>query len=316
MKNIIEFKDVNKNYDQKKALQYINLQIREGEIFVLVGPSGSGKTTSLKMINGLIPVTSGEILFKGKDIHEYDLQKMRWQMGYVLQQIALFPNMTVKENIELIPSMLKWSKEDMKDLASNLLQEVGLSPEKYLKRYPKELSGGEQQRVGIIRAIASKPDIILMDEPFSALDPISRESLQNLVLDIHKNLQTTIVFVTHNMQEALLLADRIAIMRDGQIIQCDTPENISNNPANDFVRDFFKETHTVEDGKESILQFLANRPMLAASIDDKAPQININSKMTDVFSLLSKNVIINIEDNGKNIASLSQDLVFKYLSEK
>lgn len=316
MKNIIEFKDVNKNYDQKKALQDINLQIREGEIFVLVGPSGSGKTTSLKMINGLITVTSGEILFKGKDIHEYDLQKMRWQMGYVLQQIALFPNMTVKENIELIPSMLKWSKEDMKDLASNLLQEVGLSPEKYLKRYPKELSGGEQQRVGIIRAIASKPDIILMDEPFSALDPISRESLQNLVLDIHKNLQTTIVFVTHNMQEALLLADRIAIMRDGQIIQCDTPENISNNPANDFVRDFFKETHNVEDGKESILQFLANRPMLAANIDNKAPQININSKITDVFSLLSKNVIINIEDNGKNIASLSQDLVFKYLSEK
>lgn len=316
MKNIIEFKDVNKNYDQKKALQDINLQIREGEIFVLVGPSGSGKTTSLKMINGLIPVTSGEILFKGKDIHEYDLQKMRWQMGYVLQQIALFPNMTVKENIELIPSMLKWSKEDMKDLATKLLQEVGLNPEKYLKRYPKELSGGEQQRVGIIRAIASKPDIILMDEPFSALDPISRESLQNLVLDIHKNLQTTIVFVTHNMQEALLLADRIAIMRDGQIIQCDTPENISNNPANDFVRDFFKETHNVEDGKESILQFLSNRPMLAANIDDKAPQININSKMTDVFSLLSKNVIINIEDNGKNIASLSQDLVFKYLSEK
>ncbi|URZ87464.1 ABC transporter ATP-binding protein [Floricoccus penangensis] len=316
MKNIIEFKDVNKNYDQKKALQDINLQIREGEIFVLVGPSGSGKTTSLKMINGLIPVTSGEILFKGKDIHEYDLQKMRWQMGYVLQQIALFPNMTVKENIELIPSMLKWSKEDMKDLASNLLQEVGLSPEKYLKRYPKELSGGEQQRVGIIRAIASKPDIILMDEPFSALDPISRESLQNLVLDIHKNLQTTIVFVTHNMQEALLLADRIAIMRDGQIIQCDTPENISNNPANDFVRDFFKETHRDEDGKETILQFLANRPMLAANIDDKAPRININSKMTDVFSLLSKNVIVNIEDNGKNIASLSQDLVFKYLSEK
>ncbi|OFI48435.1 ABC transporter ATP-binding protein [Floricoccus tropicus] len=316
MKNIIEFKDVNKNYDQKKALKDINLQIREGEIFVLVGPSGSGKTTSLKMINGLIPVTSGEILFKGKDIHEYDLQKMRWQMGYVLQQIALFPNMTVKENIELIPSMLKWSKEDMKDLASKLLQEVGLNPEKYLKRYPKELSGGEQQRVGIIRAIASKPDIILMDEPFSALDPISRESLQNLVLDIHQNLQTTIVFVTHNMQEALLLADRIAIMRDGQIIQCDTPENISNNPANDFVRDFFKETHNVEDGKESILQFLSNRPMLAANIDDKAPQININSKMTDVFSLLSKNVIINIEDNGKNIASLSQDLVFKYLSEK
>ncbi|OFI47943.1 proline/glycine betaine ABC transporter ATP-binding protein [Floricoccus penangensis] len=316
MKNIIEFKDVNKNYDQKKALQDINLQIREGEIFVLVGPSGSGKTTSLKMINGLIPVTSGEILFKGKDIHEYDLQKMRWQMGYVLQQIALFPNMTVKENIELIPSMLKWSKEDMKDLASNLLQEVGLSPEKYLKRYPKELSGGEQQRVGIIRAIASKPDIILMDEPFSALDPISRESLQNLVLDIHKNLQTTIVFVTHNMQEALLLADRIAIMRDGQIIQCDTPENISDNPANDFVRDFFKETHRDEDGKETILQFLANRPMLAANIDDKAPRININSKMIDVFSLLSKNVIVNIEDNGKNIASLSQDLVFKYLSEK
>lgn len=219
-----------KKYDGKYVIDDLNLAIKKGEIFVLVGPSGSGKTTTLKMINGLSKPSAGDIYFKGKSLNEYNLQKMRWNMGYVLQQIALFPTMTVKQNIEVIPEMLGWEKQKRADRVDELLQKVGLSPDIYRDRMPRELSGGEQQRIGIIRAIAASPDVILMDEPFSALDPISRNSLQELVLSLHEELGTTIVFVTHNMEEAIKLGDRIAFMKDGEIIQCDTPEQLLMNP--------------------------------------------------------------------------------------
>ena len=210
MTKLIEFKHVQKKYDGKYVIDDLTLAIKEGEIFVLVGPSGSGKTTTLKMINGLSKPSAGDIYFKGKSLNEYNLQKMRWNMGYVLQQIALFPTMTVKQNIEVIPEMLGWEKQKRADRVDELLQKVGLSPDIYRNRMPRELSGGEQQRIGIIRAIAASPDVILMDEPFSALDPISRNSLQELVLSLHEELGTTIVFVTHNMEEAIKLGDRIA----------------------------------------------------------------------------------------------------------
>ncbi|OJG15685.1 ABC transporter ATP-binding protein [Enterococcus canintestini] len=192
------------------------------------------------MINALHVPTSGDIYFKDKKIKDYDTQKLRWQIGYVLQQIALFPNMTVLENIEIIPEMLGWSKEKRKQRAFELLKAVELEPEVYANRMPSELSGGEQQRVGILRALAAKPDVILMDEPFSALDPISKEQLQNLVLSLHQDLKNTIVFVTHDMKEAMKLGDRIAVMKEGRLIQCDTPAEIAAHPENDFVAEFFK----------------------------------------------------------------------------
>ena len=226
MNNLIEFKQVQKKFGEKYAIKELNLSIEQGEIFVLVGPSGSGKTTSLKMINGLSQPSAGEIFFKGKSLKDYDLQKMRWKMGYVLQQIALFPTMTVQQNIEVIPEMLGWERRKREKIADQLLEKVGLDPTIYRNRMPQELSGGEQQRIGIVRALAASPEVILMDEPFSALDPLSRASLQDLVLSLHRELGTTIVFVTHNMDEAIKLGDRIAVMKEGELIQCDQPDQL------------------------------------------------------------------------------------------
>lgn len=236
---MIEFKDISKIYDGKTVVNKQNFYIEKGEFFVLVGPSGSGKTTTLKMINRLIEPSNGEILIDGQTLGSLDLRKLRLNIGYVLQQIALFPNMTVMDNIELIPEMKKWKKANRDKRARELLLEVGMDPDKYLSRYPSELSGGEQQRVGILRAISANPKILLMDEPFSALDPISRNQLQDMILDIHEKFKMTIVFVTHDMHEALKLGDRICVMRDGNIIQIDSPENIINNPSSDFIREFF-----------------------------------------------------------------------------
>lgn len=243
MESIIEFKNVSKEFEGNVVLKDLNLSVKKGEIFVLVGPSGSGKTTSLKMINGLIEPTDGDIYFNEKRIKDYDIQKLRWQTGYVLQQIALFPTMTVKENIDVIPDMLGWDKQRRSQRVDELLNEVDLDPEQYRDRMPSELSGGQQQRIGIIRALAAEPDIMLMDEPFSALDPISRASLQDLVIQLHQKLGNTVVFVTHNMKEALKVGNRIAVMHEGKLIQCDTPEEIQKHPKNQFVKDFFDETN-------------------------------------------------------------------------
>lgn len=239
MTSAIKFDHVKKSFADKVVVNNLNLDVQQGELFVLVGNSGSGKTTSVKMINRLEDPNSGLVLVNERPTTEYDVQKLRWQIGYVLQQIALFPNMTVAQNITLIPAIQGKSK-NLDETAARLLEKVGLNPQEYASRYPHELSGGEQQRIGILRAIASKPPIVLMDEPFSALDPLSRANLQKLVVDLHQQLRNTIIFVTHDMNEALLLADRIGIMKDGQLLQVDKPEQILRHPANDFVRDFFK----------------------------------------------------------------------------
>lgn len=222
-----------------KILEDMNFEIQEGEFFVLVGPSGSGKTTTLKLINRLIEQTEGDIYFQGKKLKDYDIRELRLGIGYVLQQIALFPNLTVEENIALIPEMKKMNKKLTKEKIEELLEKVGLNPKQYMKRFPKELSGGEKQRIGILRAIISNPKILLMDEPFSALDPLSKGQLQELIKKLHNEYHMTTVFVTHDMNEALKLADRICLMKKGKIIQLATPNEMKNNPVNDFVREFF-----------------------------------------------------------------------------
>lgn len=235
----ITFKNVTKKYGDKAVLSDINLSIERHEFFVLAGSSGGGKTTLLKMVNRLIEPNKGQVLIDDQDIQTINLRDLRLQIGYVLQQIALFPNMTVLENIGIIPTMKGWSKRETRERVLELLPLVGLDAEKYLNRYPHELSGGEAQRIGILRAIACKPKIILMDEPFSALDPISRKQLQELVKDLQKTLKITTVFVTHDMSEGMAMADRIAILKDGELQQVGRPQEILNAPANTFVADFF-----------------------------------------------------------------------------
>ena len=237
---MIRFENVTKRYDGTAVVSDFNLEINEGEFFVLIGPSGSGKTTTLKMINKLILLSEGYLYIDGEKISEYDIQELRWNIGYVLQQIALFPNMTVEENITIVPEMLKWSKEDMRNRVTELLSSVNLDPDTYRSRQVSELSGGEQQRIGVVRALAADPDIILMDEPFSALDPITRSSLQEDVLNLQQKFKKTIVFVTHDMQEAIQLGDRICVMNKGKIEQVGTAEEILKHPANDFVKDFLR----------------------------------------------------------------------------
>ena len=314
MTKLIEFKHVQKKYDRKYVIDDLNLAIKKGEIFVLVGPSGSGKTTTLKMINGLSKPSAGDIYFKGKSLNEYNLQKMRWNMGYVLQQIALFPTMTVKQNIEVIPEMLGWDKQKRADRVDELLQKVGLCPDIYRDRMRRELSGGEQQRIGIIRAIAASPDVILMDEPFSALDPISRNSLQELVLSLHEELGTTIVFVTHNMEEAIKLGDRIAFMKDGEIIQCDTPEQLLMNPKNDYVRHFFNEPKQTKEWR--VEDLVVNGYFLNEIPENARQQVCFDTPMKEVYSLLSVYPSIVIVEKQRSIGSLTSKEIFAFLSRE
>ena len=236
---MIEFINVGMTYPRGNVgLKNINLTINESEVTVFIGPSGSGKTTLLKMINRLEDNTTGEVKINGKNVKEYDIHKMRWDIGYALQQVALFPHMNVEENIAIVPELKKWKKEKINARIDELLNMVGLEPKKYRKRNPSELSGGEAQRVGIARALAADPKIILMDEPFSALDPITRASLQEDVKKLQKQINKTIVFVTHDIEEAFFLGDKICIIQDGELIQSGTKQEIISNPQNDFVRRF------------------------------------------------------------------------------
>ena len=235
---MIEFKNIRKDFKNKTILKEITLKINRGELVAIIGSSGCGKTTTLKMINRLIKPTSGQIFINGEDIALKDVIKLRRNIGYVIQQTGLFPHMTIRENIEIIPKVEKINKEVIKKRTIELMEMIGLNSDDFLDRYPTELSGGQQQRVGVARAFATNPEIILMDEPFSALDPITRVQLQEELIDLQSKLKRTIVFVTHDMDEAIKIADKICIMNKGEIIQYDTPENILKNPKNDFVSEF------------------------------------------------------------------------------
>ena len=242
---MIEYKNIVLRYTEKDILKDVNLRIEDGEFMVLVGPSGSGKTTMLKMINRLLEPTDGDIYMDGKRIKDYDERELRLSTGYVLQAIALFPNLIVAENIALIPDMKGWSKEQITSKTEELLDKVGLPAAEYAKRMPSELSGGEQQRIGIVRAIIGEPKILLMDEPFSALDAISRKQLQALTKELHKEYGMTTIFVTHDTDEALKLGDRIAVLQEGEIVQVADSKTILAQPVNDFVADLFGGAHHV-----------------------------------------------------------------------
>lgn len=244
---MLSIKNLSKVYaGNKKAVDNMTIDIQQGEFVAFIGTSGSGKTTALRMINRMIEATEGQIMINGKDVRQMNPVQLRRSIGYVIQQIGLMPDMTVRENIVLVPKLLKWSQEKKDEKARELIKLVDL-PEEYLDRYPSELSGGQQQRIGVVRALAAEQDIILMDEPFGALDPITRDTLQDLVKKLQQQLGKTFIFVTHDMDEAIKLADKICIMSHGKVIQFDTPDNILRHPANDFVRDFIGQNRLIQD---------------------------------------------------------------------
>ncbi|MDK2799855.1 MAG: osmoprotectant transport system ATP-binding protein [Clostridiales bacterium] len=246
---MVRFENVKKAYNDVTVIEDLNLHIKEGQLVVLIGPSGCGKTTTLKMINRIIEPTSGSIYIDGEDITKVNPVMLRRKIGYVIQQIGLFPNMTIAQNVEIIPKLLGWPADKRRKRTEELLHMVDMSPEQYADRYPSELSGGQQQRIGVLRALAAEPPLVLMDEPFGALDPITRESLQDEVKRLQKKLKKTIVFVTHDMDEALKIADVIVLMKDGKIVQAASPEELLSNPANDFVAQFIGK-HRLNDGLE------------------------------------------------------------------
>lgn len=251
---MISLEGVSKHYGDFKAVNDISLTVEEAEFLVVLGPSGSGKSTLLRLINKMIESDSGEIKVEGQNIDNFKAEDLRRSIGYVIQSIGLFPHMDVKRNIATVPKLLKWEEEKIDQRVDEMLRLVGLTPEDYKDKRPSELSGGEAQRIGVARAMASNPDILLMDEPFGAVDPINRLRIQKEFRKIQRQLKKTVVFVTHDIDEALLLADRICIMKEGEIVQVDSPEKIISSPKNDFVKDFFKD--------EGILTILSRKPAI------------------------------------------------------
>ena len=283
---MIKLENLTKQFTQKngqtiKAVDNVNLNVPEGEMCVLLGPSGCGKTTTLKMINRLIAPSSGNILINGKNTSEMDTVTLRRNIGYVIQQIGLFPNMTIEENITVVPRMLGWDKARYQARAAELMDMVALDPKKYLHRYPKEMSGGQQQRIGVIRALAADPPVLLMDEPFGAVDPINREVIQNQFLEMQRKLKKTVMLVSHDIDEALKLGDRIAVFRQGRIVQCASPDELLAKPANEFIGSFVGQDRTL---KRLLL-------VQAGDVTDQQPTITVQAStpLSEAFAIMDDN---------------------------
>ncbi|KAA6447429.1 betaine/proline/choline family ABC transporter ATP-binding protein [Bacillus atrophaeus] len=293
---MLTLENVSKNYKGgKKAVNSINLKIEKGEFICFIGPSGCGKTTTMKMINRLIEPSSGTISIDGENIMEQDPVELRRKIGYVIQQIGLFPHMTIQQNIALVPKLLKWPEEKRKERARELLKLVDMGPE-YLDRYPHELSGGQQQRIGVLRALAAEPPLILMDEPFGALDPITRDSLQEEFKKLQKTLHKTIVFVTHDMDEAIKLADRIVILKAGEIVQVGTPDEILRNPADEFVEEFIGKERLIQSSSPDMerVDQIMNRQPVTITADktlSEAIQVMREHRVDSLLVVDSRNVL-------------------------
>jgi osmoprotectant transport system ATP-binding protein len=308
-RKMIRFEQVSKKFPNGTfAVKSLDLEIKKGEFFVLIGPSGSGKTTTLKMINRLIALSDGTVWINDKKISDYDINELRWNIGYVLQQIALFPHMTISENIAVVPELKNWDKERISKRVDELLEMVGLAPDTYRNRKSSELSGGQQQRVGVLRALAADPEILLMDEPFSALDPFSREKLQDDLLEIQRKIKKTIVFVTHDMKEAMKLGDRICLMKDGEVVQVGTPHEFLTNPANDFVREF------VGGSKIDLNELITPAPT-GDRLSSNTKTISLYTSLDEVFGHLALYEQIIVEEDGKALGIISRQNALKYMSQ-
>ena len=292
----VEFRDVSKIYPKMKnaAVKNISFKIEKGDFCCLIGTSGSGKTTLMRMINRMNSVTKGEVLVDGKNVKSFNPVNLRRHIGYVIQNNGLMPHMTIRENIILVPKLLKWPKDKLSGEAQKLIKMAEL-PESYLDRYPSELSGGQQQRIGVVRALAANQNLILMDEPFGALDPITRESLQNLIQNLQVRLGKTIVFVTHDMDEALKLATKVVVLHDGQLIQVGTPEEILHHPANDYVKSLIGEERLSEAKYETVK---VKNVMLTNPI-----KIDLGASLSDALTMMKENRVdtLLVVDNSDHL---------------
>jgi len=296
---MITLENLTKSFTQKNgtafnAVDNVSLHVPAGEMCVLLGPSGCGKTTTLKMINRLIPASSGKILINGEDTSGQDTVTLRRNIGYVIQQIGLFPNMTIEENITVVPRMLGWDKKRCHERATELMSMVALDPHKFLHRYPREMSGGQQQRIGVIRALAADPPVLLMDEPFGAVDPINREVIQNEFLEMQRQLKKTVMLVSHDIDEALKLGDRIAVFGQGKIVQCASPDELLAKPANEFVGSFVGQDRTL---KRLLL-------VQAGDVTDQQPTITVRrtTPLQEAFAMMDDHdmrSITVVDDDGK-----------------
>ena len=328
---MIKVENITKRFKNRTVLKSISFQIEKGEFVSIIGPSGCGKTTLLKMINRLIKPTSGKIYINGENIYDKDPITLRRNMGYVIQQNGLFPHMTIKDNIEIIPKLEKKKSEEIYKRTIELMNMVDLNPDEYLNRYPSELSGGEQQRIGVARAFANDTDIVLMDEPFSALDPITRADLQNELLNLQSKLNKTIVFVTHDMDEALKLSNKICLMKDGEIIQFDEPEKILKEPENEYVESFVGKNRIWDNpeyiraqdimtninnnfGITGFFTLIANRGKYK-----KIPKIKYDENITSILKILDENKAESlhvINENKKIIGIITQNELVAILNQK
>ncbi|MFC7363560.1 MULTISPECIES: betaine/proline/choline family ABC transporter ATP-binding protein [Bhargavaea] len=277
---MLVFDNVSKVYaGGKRAVDRLNLEIEEGEFVCLIGPSGCGKTTTMKMINRLVRPTEGKILLNGENLLDKNVVNLRRSIGYVIQQIGLFPHMTIRDNIALVPRLKGMPAEERYRRAEELMELVNM-PKEFLDRYPHELSGGQQQRIGVLRALASDPPLILMDEPFGALDPITRDSLQAEFKNLQQTLGKTIIFVTHDMDEALKLADKIVIMRAGKIVQTGSPDEILRHPADEFVEDFI--------GKERLAQARQQLQTVGQIMNPDPVSVGMGETLSQAVRLMRK----------------------------
>lgn len=328
---MIKVENITKRFKNRTVLKSISFQIEKGEFVSIIGPSGCGKTTLLKMINRLIKPTSGKIYINGENIYDKDPITLRRNMGYVIQQNGLFPHMTIKDNIEIIPKLEKKKSEEIHKRTIELMNMVDLNPDEYLNRYPSELSGGEQQRIGVARAFANDTDIVLMDEPFSALDPITRADLQNELLNLQSKLNKTIVFVTHDMDEALKLSNKICLMKDGEIIQFDEPEKILKEPENEYVESFVGKNRIWDNpeyiraqdimtninnnfGITGFFTLIANKGKYK-----KIPKIKYDENITSILKILDENKAESlhvINENKKIIGIITQSELVAILNQK
>ena len=328
---MIKVENITKRFKNRTVLKSISFQIEKGEFVSIIGPSGCGKTTLLKMINRLIKPTSGKIYINEENIYDKDPITLRRNMGYVIQQNGLFPHMTIKDNIEIIPKLEKKKSEEIYKRTIELMNMVDLNPDEYLNRYPSELSGGEQQRIGVARAFANDTDIVLMDEPFSALDPITRADLQNELLNLQSKLNKTIVFVTHDMDEALKLSNKICLMKDGEIIQFDEPEKILKEPENEYVESFVGKNRIWDNpeyiraqdimtninnnfGITGFFTLIANKGKYK-----KIPKIKYDENITSILKILDENKAESlhvINENKKIIGIITQNELVAILNQK
>jgi osmoprotectant transport system ATP-binding protein len=303
----VVFDEATKRYAGRAepAVDHLSLTVPAGEICVLVGPSGSGKTTALKLVNRLIYLDEGEIRIDGTRIYDLDVTELRRGIGYVIQQVGLFPHMTVEANVGTVPRLLGWSKQRIRERTAELLELVGLDPGQDGSRYPAQLSGGQRQRVGLARALAANPPLMLMDEPFGAIDPIVRARLQDEFLRLQQELRKTVLFVTHDIDEAIKLGDRIAIFREGgKLAQYDTPETILRRPADDFVAEFV--------GADRALKALALRTVgdLELGPPREGPRVAAGTSLRDALALLiaeHADVVAVVGADGAVVGSATRD---------